>query len=61
MQMHSLEDVAISKDLDYKTLLAAAQRSDPIFYKVIQQVSRREKLLLAGNWRKYPLKRYHQI
>ena len=52
--------VAIGRDLDHTTI-AAAQRSDPVLQVVIQQISSKEKPPLAVNWRKFPLKRYHQI
>jgi len=52
--------VAIGTDLDNATI-TAAQRSDPVLNTVIQQISRKGKPQLAGSWRKFPLKRYHQI
>ena len=47
--------VAIGRDLDH-TMIAAAQKSDPVLHTVLQQVSCKEKPSLTGNWRKFPFK-----
>ena len=52
--------VAIVRDLDH-TMIAAAQKSDPVLHTVLQQMSCKEKPSLTGNWRKFPLKRFHQF
>jgi len=52
--------VAIGRDFDHTTI-AAAQQSDPVLQVVVQQISSKEKPPFAGNWRKFSLKRYHQI
>ena len=52
--------VAIGRDLDH-TMITAAQKSDPVLQTLIQQMSCKEKPSLTGNWRKFPLKRYHQL
>jgi len=52
--------VAKGTDLDNATI-AAAQKSDPVLHIVIQQMLHKEKPLLAGSWRKFPLKWFHQI
>jgi len=46
--------VVISRDLDH-AVLAAAKRSDP---ELQTAMASKEK---PGNWKKFPLKRYHQI
>ena len=52
--------VAITSDMD-NTVMAAAQESDPLLKVVIQQLASKEAPAAIGNWRKYPLKRFHQL
>jgi len=47
--------IAIGTDQD-NAAIVAAQKSDPVLNTVIQQLSHKEKPLLAGSWRKFPLK-----
>ena len=52
--------VAISSELD-STVIAAAQQSDAVLDTVLRQIGSKETPPLTNNWRKFPLKRYHQI
>ena len=52
--------VTINSDLD-STTMAAAQKSDPVLDIVLQQLTSKKTLSPTGNWRKFPLKQFHQI
>ena len=52
--------VTINSDLD-STTMAAAQKSDPVLDIVLQQLTSKKTPSPTGNWRKFPLKRFHQI
>ena len=52
--------VTIKSDMD-NTVMAAAQESDPLLKVVIQQLASKEAPAAIGNWRKYPLRRFHQL
>lgn len=52
--------VTINSDLDSKAM-AAAQKSDPVLDVVLKQLASKEAPSFTGSWRKFPLKRFHQI
>ena len=60
LSRHPLQVVTVESSLDH-VAISQAQRSDPVLSQLISQLEANQPPQVAGNWRKFPLRRYLQL